>query len=75
MLVPLGRTSVIELCLSVLSLGVGVQDWLDIDFGISEAVDFIAISFVRSPDVLTQLRSYIKARSPSRYGGIPCACT
>lgn len=42
------------------------KDWLDIDFGISEGVDFIAISFVRSPEVITHLRSYVNARSPKR---------
>ncbi|KAK9137522.1 hypothetical protein Sjap_008116 [Stephania japonica] len=38
-------------------------DWLDIDFGISEGVDFIAISFVKSAEVITHLKSYIAARS------------
>ncbi|CAI5465111.1 unnamed protein product [Closterium sp. Yama58-4] len=42
------------------------KDWIDIDFGIAEGVDFIAISFVRSPEVITHLRSYVNARSPSR---------
>ncbi|XP_027116384.2 pyruvate kinase isozyme A, chloroplastic [Coffea arabica] len=39
------------------------KDWLDIDFGIAEGVDFIAISFVKSAEVITHLRSYIKARA------------
>lgn len=39
------------------------KDWLDIDFGIAEGVDFIAISFVKSADVITHLKSYIAARS------------
>lgn len=43
------------------------QDWLDIDFGIAEGVDFIAISFVKSADVITHLKSYIKARARDRY--------
>ncbi|GMP56249.1 hypothetical protein CsSME_00020802 [Camellia sinensis var. sinensis] len=38
-------------------------DWLDIDFGVAEGVDFIAISFVKSAEVINQLKSYIKARS------------
>ncbi|KAL6526590.1 hypothetical protein OROGR_015680 [Orobanche gracilis] len=38
-------------------------DWLDIDFGIAEGVDFIAISFVKSADVIKHLKSYIKARA------------
>ncbi|GLJ35962.1 hypothetical protein SUGI_0721490 [Cryptomeria japonica] len=39
------------------------KDWLDIDFGISEGVDFIAISFVKSAEVIQHLKSYIAARS------------
>ncbi|KAH7857141.1 hypothetical protein Vadar_009508 [Vaccinium darrowii] len=39
------------------------KDWLDIDFGIAEGVDFIAISFVKSAEVINHLKSYIKARS------------
>ncbi|KAI7743565.1 hypothetical protein M8C21_000764, partial [Ambrosia artemisiifolia] len=39
------------------------EDWLDIDFGIAEGVDFIAVSFVKSAEVINHLKSYIKARS------------
>ncbi|KAB5545055.1 hypothetical protein DKX38_013167 [Salix brachista] len=39
------------------------KDWLDIDFGIAEDVDFIAISFVKSAEVINHLKSYIAARS------------
>ena len=39
------------------------QDWLDIDFAISEDVDFIAVSFVKSADVIHNLRSYVSARA------------
>lgn len=39
------------------------KDWLDIDFGIAEGVDFIAVSFVKSAEVLKHLKSYIKARA------------
>eukprot|EP00850_Spirogloea_muscicola_P000400 SM000001S04802 [mRNA] locus=s1:2205988:2210397:- [translate_table: standard] len=42
------------------------KDWIDIDFGIGEGVDFLAVSFVRSPDVIKHLRSYCDARSPTR---------
>jgi pyruvate kinase len=41
-----------------------VQDWIDIDFGLAEGVDFIAISFVKTADVIKHLKSYITARSP-----------
>uniref|UniRef100_A0A5B7ABX2 Pyruvate kinase n=1 Tax=Davidia involucrata TaxID=16924 RepID=A0A5B7ABX2_DAVIN len=39
------------------------KDWLDIDFGIAEAVDFIAVSFVKSAEVINHLKSYISAVS------------
>ncbi|XP_024361194.1 pyruvate kinase isozyme A, chloroplastic isoform X2 [Physcomitrium patens] len=46
------------------------KDWVDIDFGISEGVDFIAVSFVKSPDVIKHLKSYVAARSPDRSIGV-----
>ncbi|KAK1315504.1 hypothetical protein QJS10_CPA06g01828 [Acorus calamus] len=39
------------------------KDWLDIDFGIAEGVDFIAISFVKSAEVINHLKSYVAARA------------
>ncbi|CAN6462994.1 unnamed protein product [Victoria cruziana] len=39
------------------------KDWLDIDFGITERVDFIAVSFVKSAEVIHHLKSYISART------------
>ncbi|VFQ87554.1 unnamed protein product [Cuscuta campestris] len=39
------------------------KDWLDIDFGIAEGVDFIAVSFVKTAEVINHLKSYIKARA------------
>ena len=44
-----------------------LQDWIDIDFGIAEGVDFIAISFVRTAEVVKHLKSYIRARAPNGY--------
>jgi pyruvate kinase len=38
------------------------KDWADIDFALAAGVDFIAVSFVRSADVLQSLRSYAAAR-------------
>lgn len=46
------------------------KDWIDIDFGIAERVDFIAISFVRTAEVVKHLKSYIAARSPRRPIGV-----
>lgn len=40
-----------------------LQDWLDIDFAISEHVDFIAVSFVKGPDVINNLKSYLGSRA------------
>ncbi|KAK8611786.1 hypothetical protein V6N13_131827 [Hibiscus sabdariffa] len=42
------------------------KDWLDIDFGIEEGVDFIAVSFVKSAEVIKTLMIYITAQSPAR---------
>ncbi|XWS76330.1 hypothetical protein CRYUN_Cryun01aG0166700 [Craigia yunnanensis] len=45
-------------------LTISSKDWLDIEFGIAEGVDFIAVSFVKSAEVIKTLTSYITARSP-----------
>ncbi|XP_020528025.1 pyruvate kinase isozyme A, chloroplastic-like [Amborella trichopoda] len=39
------------------------KDWADIDFGISEGVDFIAVSFVRAADDIRNLKDYLATRS------------
>lgn len=46
------------------------KDWVDIDFGISEGVDFIAVSFVKTSEVIKHLKSYVAARSPDRSIGV-----
>mmetsp|Transcript_10070 Transcript_10070/g.25758 ORF Transcript_10070/g.25758 Transcript_10070/m.25758 type:complete len:587 (+) Transcript_10070:195-1955(+) len=46
------------------------KDWLDIDFAISQKVDFLAVSFVKTADVLGNVKSYITSRSPAGAGGI-----
>ncbi|KAL3700893.1 hypothetical protein R1sor_018915 [Riccia sorocarpa] len=46
------------------------KDWLDIDFGISEGVDFIAVSYVKSPEVIKHLKSYIASRCSERSIGV-----
>lgn len=45
------------------NVGVHVQDWLDIDFAIRQKVDFIAVSFVKSADVIKNLKSYLNSRA------------
>ena len=52
--------------ISEFSVVLFLQDWIDIDFGVAEGVDFIAISFVRTAEVIKHLKSYINARSPHR---------
>ena len=44
------------------------KDWLDIDFAIAQEVDFIAVSFVKSADVINNLKSYLAARGSSKGG-------
>ncbi|KAL2650740.1 hypothetical protein R1flu_018868 [Riccia fluitans] len=46
------------------------KDWLDIDFGIAEGVDFIAVSYVKSPEVIKHLKSYIASRCTDRSIGV-----
>ncbi|KAK2986074.1 hypothetical protein RJ640_011515 [Escallonia rubra] len=58
-----GKKLMVLLSLSLSQVMFHVQDWLDIDFGIAEGVDFIAISFVKSAEVINHLKSYIKARA------------
>lgn len=40
-----------------------LQDWADIDFGIAEGVDFIAMSFVNDADAVSNLKDYISTKS------------
>ncbi|EHA8589038.1 hypothetical protein COCNU_scaffold007709G000010 [Cocos nucifera] len=39
------------------------KDWADIEFGISEGVDYIAVSFVKDVNDITNLKSYLSTRS------------
>ncbi|XP_073124625.1 pyruvate kinase isozyme A, chloroplastic-like isoform X2 [Henckelia pumila] len=39
------------------------KDWSDIQFGISEGIDFIALSFVNSADAVTHLKNYISTQA------------
>lgn len=38
------------------------QDWRDIDFGIEQRIDFIALSFVRSAAPILELKQYLRER-------------
>ncbi|KAJ4824346.1 hypothetical protein Tsubulata_004309 [Turnera subulata] len=40
------------------------KDWADIEFGISEGVDFIAMSFVNDADSVKNLKEYLSSKSP-----------
>ena len=40
-----------------------MQDWKDIDFALAQNVDFIAVSFVKSADVINNLKSYVSSRA------------
>lgn len=39
------------------------KDWQDIRFGIENGVDFIALSFVKGPMAIAELRHYLQARN------------
>ncbi|KAL2513494.1 Plastidial pyruvate kinase 1 [Forsythia ovata] len=39
------------------------KDWSDIEFAISEGVDFIAMSFVKDADAVTHLKNYLSTKS------------
>ncbi|MCD7451126.1 hypothetical protein HAX54_009738 [Datura stramonium] len=39
------------------------KDWSDIVFGISEGIDFIAVSFVKDADAIRHLRDYLATKS------------
>ncbi|HIJ80027.1 MAG: pyruvate kinase [Desulfobulbaceae bacterium] len=41
------------------------KDWEDIRFGIENGVDFIALSFVRTAESITEVRKYIQAEKAS----------
>lgn len=43
------------------------KDWADIDFAVKNKVDFLAVSFVKSSDVIVNLRSYVALRSDENY--------
>ncbi|KAJ9561202.1 hypothetical protein OSB04_006362 [Centaurea solstitialis] len=39
------------------------KDWSDIEFGISEGVDFIAMSFVKDADAVNHLKNYLSTKN------------
>nr|AMN88621.1 pyruvate kinase [Diospyros kaki] len=40
------------------------KDWSDIEFGISEGIDFIAMSFVNDADAVKHLKNYLSNKTP-----------
>lgn len=40
-----------------------LKDWADIEFGISEGIDFVAMSFVNDADSIRNLKNYISTKS------------
>lgn len=47
---------------------ISTKDWADIEFGISEGVDFIAMSFVKDANAIKQLKSYLSNKSSKSIG-------
>ncbi len=41
------------------------KDWKDIDFGIAQGIDFIALSFVKDRDAIQTLKAYIEKKNAS----------
>jgi len=41
------------------------KDWLDLQFGIDVGVDYYALSFVRSADVIYELKAYLAKQGVS----------
>mmetsp|Transcript_25366 Transcript_25366/g.70960 ORF Transcript_25366/g.70960 Transcript_25366/m.70960 type:complete len:581 (+) Transcript_25366:155-1897(+) len=46
------------------------KDWLDVDFAIKQKVDLLAISFVKSGDVLANVKSYIDSQFRKETGSM-----
>ncbi|KAJ7013308.1 hypothetical protein NC653_003105 [Populus alba x Populus x berolinensis] len=40
-----------------------IKDWADVDFGVSEGVDFIALSFVNDANSVKNLKNYLSTKS------------
>lgn len=45
---------------------------MDIDFAISKQVDFLAVSFVKSPEIIKNLRSYIQVSAMQEAQKVVC---
>ena len=50
------------------------KDWLDLQFGIDVGVDYYALSFVRSADVIYELKAYLAKQGTCRKGISACCC-
>lgn len=40
-----------------------LQDWADIEFGVSEGINFIAMSFVNDSGSVKHLKNYLSSKS------------
>lgn len=44
------------------------KDWLDLQFGVDVGVDYYALSFVRSADVIYELKAYLAKQGKPKTG-------
>ena len=52
------------------------KDWLDLQFGVDVGVDYYALSFVRSADVIYELKAYLAKQGKRTHGNLaPCTIT
>ena len=53
------------------------KDWLDLQFGIDVGVDYYALSFVRSADVIYELKAYLakQGKYTAHVLLLVCLCT
>lgn len=50
------------------------KDWLDLQFGIDVGVDYYALSFVRSADVIYELKAYLAKQGKRTHSSLSPEC-
>jgi len=50
------------------------KDWLDLQFGIDVGVDYYALSFVRSADVIYELKAYLAKQGKHAHSSLSPEC-